>query len=384
MSESEERSSKKIRVNCETDSSPESEGESSYDGCSDSYVIVSSNELLSEDSTSSGSEEDYFTSTGDSEVEEESEIAWTDSDSNSKLREELQEDAPWISSEGLAKTVRRDAKNIAFKYTRHVFTARCKVKLLRCFPHIKVLVDSFNLIYMIKDFDSFKTYKVDMFKISDVCFFGNRILFSSSSSSYIKEVSVDGKVTDIRKGMGNVQKMIADDNLYILGDKLFVLNQSLSIKNEFDGSFVDGCVNEGNVICLKDNGDIYVFDKELHFRRKLSFSFKFQFKRLYSANSKVLVCTGNGMIVLNSSLEEIRSFSNLSEPITALVSNSDFIVHGSSYQNSLRILKDNLSYFDKFPFSKIKINPISAMAIDKDVVYFNDSRFISSLKLSYV
>lgn len=382
MSENGEENSKKVKTNSTVDSSTHPESESEYDNSDASYVIISSNDLLSEGTTLS-SEEDYFTSTNDSEAESESEVAWSDSDSDSELRDNLQDDAPWTNAEGLSKSIRRNVKKIAFKYTKHVFTARCRVKLFKCFPHVKVLVDSFNLIYMIKDFDSFKTYKIDMFKISDVCLFGDRILFSSSSSSYIKEVSVEGKVTDFKKSMGNIRKMVASDSLYVLGDKLFVLNQSLSIKNEFDGSFMDVCVNGNDVICLMENGDIYVFDKELRFIRKLVFPFKFQFKALYSANSKILVCTSNGMIVLNSNFEETKTFSNLSEPITALVSNDDFIVHASSYQNSFRILKDSLSYFDKFPFSKIKINPVSAMAMDKDVVYISDSRFISSLKLSY-
>lgn len=385
MSQDEEKKIKKMKIENEDSSESRSQETSSSNDTNSSYLILEDDGLLSEDSSSSGENLDYFASSSTTVEDDVSQAAWVDSDEDSELRDELEEDALWINSEGIPKAIERSRKEISFNYTRKVFTARCKVKIFRCFPHVKVLVDSFNLIYMIRDFETFKTFKISLYKISDVCYFNGRILFSSDSSSYLKEVTLEGEVTDIKKGTGNIKKMVASENyLYIVGDKLFCLNKNLSIKSDFNGQFVDACLLGDNLVCLKDDGDIYCFDQELAFREKHSFSFKFQFKHIFYAKDKLFIATENGLVILNSAFKQIKAFSNLSEPITCFAFNSDFVLHASAYQNSFRILKNDLSYFEKFPYSKIKINPISTMDIENDTVYFSDSRFISSLKINYI
>lgn len=358
--------------------------ESNYDVDQDeSYILLSNDELVSEESETEAQEEDYFGSSS-TEEHDESEVAWTDSDDDRNLRDELENEAAWLHTEELPKKIFKTTRKISFKYTRHVFTAKCKVKLFRVFSNIKVLVDSFNLIYFIKNFEDYRTFKIDFFKITDVCIFSGLVLFSSSTSSYIKQVTLDGKVTDVKKGTGNIKKMVSDAHLYILGDKLLAFNTNLSLVNEFNHSFVDICVVSNTVACLNADGDIYTFDKELNFINKHSLPFKFQFKGLYPARDNLAIATEDGMIVLDANFQEIKTFSNLKEPISSLVSNSEFIVHGSPYSNSLRILRSDLTYYERFPFSKVNINPISTMSIEGDTVYFNDSRYISSLKLKYI
>lgn len=387
MSSEHEKEYKDLKAHYGIESSSDEESESSeYDGESgDSYVLVSENELLTEESDDIIDERDYFDSTSEEESSEKSEVAWEDSDDNEALREEIDEDADWLTTEGLPKKIKIEPKKISFKLKRKVFTANCKIKIFKAFQEIKVLVDSFNLIYLIKNFDDFKTYKIEFFKISDVCMFNGKILLSSNSSSFIKQMTLDGKVSDIKKGTGNVKKMAcAGNNLYILGDRLFSFNSNFSLVSDFNGSFKDFCVGDDSIICLKEDGDIYLFDFDLSFKNKVSFPFKFQFSSSYFANGYFFICTLNGLLILDKELRELKTFSNLSEPITAITHNSDFVVHGSAYENSLRILKTKgLCYFEKFPFSKIKINPISSISVEGDTFYFSETRFITSLKLTY-
>ncbi|ELA41189.1 uncharacterized protein VICG_01788 [Vittaforma corneae ATCC 50505] len=367
-----------------SEDSSSSETESSYDDEQDeSYILLSNDELISEGSEAEAQEEDYFGSSS-TEEHDESEAAWTDSDDDRDLRDELENEATWLHTDELPKKICRTSKKIFFKYTKHVFTAKCKVKLFKVFSNIKILVDSFNLIYFIKSFEDYTTFKIDFFKITDVCTFNGLILLSSSTSSYIKHVTLDGKVTDIKKGTGNIKKMVSDIYLYILGDKLLAFNSNLSLVNEFNHSFIDICIMSNTVICLTADGDIYTFDKKLNFASKHSLQLKFQFKGLYSVRDNLIIATEDGMIILDSDFQEIKVFSNLKEPISSLVSNGEFIIHGSPYSNSLRILKSDLTYYERFPFSKININPISTMSIEKNTIYFNDSRYISSLKLEYI
>lgn len=358
--------------------------ESSYNVDQDEeYILLSNDDLLSENTESEPLDGEYFDSSSNEESEE-SEAAWTDSDENVELKEELEGDAAWLHAEQAPKKIRRATKKIKFKHVRHVFTAKCKIKFFKIFTDVKVLVDSFNLIYFMKTFEDYKTFKIDMFKITDACEFNGNVMFSSSTSSYIKQTTLDGKVTDIKKGTGNIRKMVSDEHLYVLGDKLFAFDKNLSLVNEFSHSFKDVCIACSMVVCLSSDGDIYTFDKELNFKKKHSLPFKFQFRGVWGARDKLVASTDNGIIIFDSDLNEIKSFSTLKESISGLVANNDFIVHGSPYVNSLRILKTDLTYYERFPFSKIRINPISTISIDGDTIYFNDSRYISSLKLQYI
>lgn len=384
--EEESNRQSKSQEDTETNSETEMDDQSSYfDDQEVSYEILSNDELLSEDSSDDDiQDEDYFGSST-SEESEESEVAWTDSDDDSNLREELENEAVWLNTEGITKKIKKTQKKISFKYIRSVFTAKCKIKLFKVFPNIKVLVDSFNLVYLIKNFEDFKTFKIGFFKITDVCFFNDKILVTSDTSSFIKQIDLDGKVTDIKKNTGKIKKIQASgDHLYVLSDKLILFNKNFSVINEFNLPFKDFCITDNSVVCLKEDGDIHIFDKELTFKEKVSFQFKFQFRSIYFAHDKILVCMDTGIMFLDSTFKEIKTFTNLKEAVSTLSFNKDFIVHGSQHPNSLRILKSDLTYFEKFPFSKIKINPISTMDIEGDTVYFSDSKFVSSLKLKYV
>lgn len=398
MVSSEEEKKKKIKLKDESSENTsistvslqdEMDNDEVEDGSESNFIYLSDEKELFDcncESSNSGETLEYFPSSDTTTEESASEIVWVDSEEqNFDVKED---NAAWLKPGENQKLIRKNIKKITFKYLKNIFTAKCKIKIFRCFPNFKVLVDSFNLIYFIFDLEGemrFKTFKIELYKITNVCYFANKILFFSNSSSFIKEVTVDGVVTDIKKGMGNIVKMVAYENsLYVLGDKVYRLNSSLFIKNEFNMSFIDiTCINNV-VLCMNENGEIYVFDSELNFKEKLSFSHKFQFKNLYTVRDYAIITTEDGMIILNKDLKEIKEFTNLSSPITALAYNNDFIFHGSDYKNSFRILKEDLTYFDKFPFAKIKINSIPAMDVENDTVYFAESKFISSIKINYI
>lgn len=373
-------SENQLEESCQDNSETETMSEYETDP-DESYILLSNDELLSE-STEDEAQEDYFDPSTEEE-QEESKFAWTDSDDEQELREELESEASWLHTEGLPKRICKNVKKISFKYAKHLFTAKCRIKLFNIFKDVKILVDSFNLIYIMKSFEDYKTFKIDFFKITGVCCFNDMILASSSTSSYIKHITLDGKVTDIKKGTGNIRKMVSDTLLYVLGDKLYAFNSNLSLVAEFGHAFIDICVTPTSVIGLTADGDLHMFDKELKFKEKHSSLLKFQFKSIHAVRDMILVGTDTGLIIFDCNFNELKTFSNLKEPITALVYNRDFIVHGSSYTNSLRILNPDLVYYERFPFSKIKLNPITAMAIEGNTVYFTDSRFISSLALEY-
>lgn len=352
-----------------------------------SYVLLddSDDSYDGEYSEESGEGNDYFGSSSSS-VCEESEVAWEDSDENLELRGELDEDAPWLEAGKPSIKITKAVKKIVFKYDKTVFSARCKIKLLKTFKEVIIAVDSFNLIYFISNIleKQFTTFKLELFKITGVCCFNGKYLFYSNSSSYIKQVDPTGKVIDIKKGTGNISKMVVHENdIYILGNKIYRMDKDMFIKDEFNGKFIDLACLDSNILALEEKGDIFVFNRELEFIEKLSFSFKFQFKSIYTLWNKIFITTDTGLLILDSSFKEIKSFSNLSEPITSLAFNDDFVFHGSGYPNSLRILKQDLTYYDRFPYCKIKINSVEAMDALNETLYFADSKFISTLKVQY-
>lgn len=393
--------SKKSRSNDPIDGNGRTESDN-HDGSSsdldDVYDNDSQASLIynSEDNDTSSAdtedEKDYFGESSISLEPSESEVAWVDSDENEDLREDYPNSATWLLTEGLTKTIQKSTKKISFKLNRKVFTTKCKIKLFKSISinstnnvisSLRIAVDTFNLIYLITDFDNFKVYKIDYFKISSFVHFNGRLLFSSNSSSFIKELSLDGKVTDINKRTGHIKKMCVDSELYVIGDKLYRFDKNLNLKDVFNSEFIDICVNKNNVVCLKENGDIYVFDKSLCFRKKYSLPGKFQFRNIFGTQKNYFIAVESGFYVLDLHFELVKEFSNAKGLPTDLVFNNDFVVYSTNYQNGLRIVKDGLISYDRFPFSKVKIDPISCLDFQNDVLYFCHSKFVSMLRLTY-
>lgn len=349
-----------------------------------SYIYDSDDAGSDASSVNTQDERDYF---GDSSVSEDTgsdNVAWVDSDENEELREDLQASAPWLSTQGPARLVQRRTKKIGFKLSRKVFTSKHRIRLFKAFDKFRVAVDTFNVIYLIYGPEDTKAYKIDFFRISDFVYFGNRLLFSSTRSAFLKELSPDGKAQDINKRTGNVRRMCAGQGgLYVAADKLFRFDTGLNSKEVFNHAFTDVCVNRRCVVGLDASGDVFVFDSRLNLIKKHSFPGKFRFKSVFCTEENYFLSTETGFCVLDDRFEIAREFANLKSYATGLVSNSDFVVYGTDCQNSLRIVKAGLACYDRFPFSKVWIAPISCLGIQGDTVYLCHSRYVSSLRITY-
>lgn len=356
-----------------------------------SYVYCSEDKDGSSCSGITEEEKDYF---GDSSVsgfsddddEESSQVAWEDSDENEDLREDYPSTAKWLSTDGLTKKITKKHGRIKFNLARKVFTTKYKIKLIRIFDQLTVIIDSFNLIYLIRKTTDFSVIKIDYFRVTDAVCLNGSIILCSAHSAYLKRLSLDGTVTDIRKDNGNIRRMATHTGhglLYTLGNSLCVYNEKLIMKNIFKGDFSDICVSNSNVLALRENGDIFVFDHLLNFVRKCTFDTKFRFQGIFATDSHYFVKTETGFFVLDDALRPAKEFTNLKTPATALAHSGNFVVYGSDYQNSLRIIKDELEAYGKFPFSKVKIPPIHAMAFTSDSLYIGHSNSLSIMKISY-
>lgn len=400
---------KHVKLNNNSDNISDNSGDNNSDNISDNADYLYDSDEDNSSSINTEDEKDYF---GDSsEISSEcSEVAWADSDDDNEIREDYKDSATWLNSTGLAKKLERKTKKIQFKLTNKIFNVKSKIKIFKIIKSennliekctnlnknndsniknydiqfSKIAIDSFNIVYLINTFEDFKSYKIDYFRISGIVFFNKRVLLYSENCSYIKELTYTGEVVDINKRTGNIKKMVEKDNdLYIAADKLYLLNKNMNIKNTFNLAFMDICVSNKNILCLKSDGDIYVFDRKLNFIKKCSIPGKFQFKGIFSINNRFFIKYETGFYVLNSDFALEKIFDNTKSEPTCITKNNDFVVYGSNDQNSLRIIKDGLISYDRFPFSKVKISPIGAMDFDGDELYFCHSRYISKLLLKY-
>lgn len=358
------------------DSSSEYESDASY-----IYTSSENGELLE---CCSDDERDYF---GESSFRDDSEVAeaaWIDSDDEDVPECEFTTSAAWMSSSGLRKVVAAPKNRIKFSFSREIFSTRHRIKLFKTFSSLKIAVDTFNLIYIIKDFENIEILKIDRYNITDCIEFSNRILFCSSKSTFLKQLLPDGTVQDVCKRVGKISKMIAGRFLYTIGDQLSCFDDNLTLINSFKDVFLDICLDDNRVLCLKDCGELFSFTPSLQILRRVLHPSRFRFKQIFAAHKHVFISTDTGMCVLNSELEELRFFDNLKSQAVCFAFNDSFIFHGSDYVGSFRILKEGLVYHDKFPHSKVRIPPLSCIAVEKDIVYLAHSRFISRLRLSYI
>ncbi|KAI4292549.1 hypothetical protein PAPHI01_1823 [Pancytospora philotis] len=352
-----------------------------------SFVYNSAESEGSSSSAYSDDEENYFGAPDSGDASDESGIAWVDSDEDSELQAELPTEAAWLSTEGLAKKVQRKGRRIGFKLQSKVFTTKYRIRAFRAFKDFKIAVDSFNIVYWINTFDDFKAFRISDFKITDFALLGDRLLLASDNSAFMKQLGSDGKVVTVNKRTGKVRRMCVGGParaLYIAGDKLFRFDRNLVLKGVFNQQFVDLCVGALGVFGLKSNGDVLVFDHQLVLQRKLSFDHKFEFRRVFCTDTHLYLGTETGFYVLNDQLVQTKEFHNIKGCATGFGCNPDFTVYASDDKNSLRIIKEGLLCYDRFPFSKVYISPISFITMDGDTVYFSHSRYLSTLKLEYV
>ncbi|KAI5168720.1 hypothetical protein PAEPH01_0361 [Pancytospora epiphaga] len=348
-----------------------------------SYIYNSEDSSIIDTEGGTEDERDYFGDSISIEESGESEAAWIDSDEDEDLREDYKETAPWITAEGPAINIQRKTKKISFKLSRNIFMTKYKIKLLKIYSDVSIAIDTFNILYFITNFNEYKAYKIDEFRICDVVCLNDRVILSSKHSSLLKVVLMNGESKTINKRTGYVQSMALADSLYIAGSQLYRFDRNLNLKDTFDQVFISICVSKEQVVGLKEDGDIFVFDLRLNFLKKHSFPGKFQFNSLYSTDSHYYIGTEAGFSILDRNFVLVKELMNIKAAPSGLVFNDDFTIYGSSHPGSLRIIKNGLVPYDRFPFSKVFIPPINALGFQGDTLYFTHSHFISALKIHY-
>ncbi|KAI5148728.1 hypothetical protein ENBRE01_0502 [Enteropsectra breve] len=360
-------------------------------GCSDfdkesshaSCAFDSQEQFSSECNTEE--EKDFF---GDEAVglseSDSSEVAWEDSDTDEELREDYTASANWLNTEGLSKNIKKTTKKIKFKYTRKVFSAKCQIRILKIYGNLKLIIDTFNIVYLTTDFEHYKAFKIDMFHISDAIFLNGKVLLSNNNSNIIKELNYDGKIRDINKRIGLVKKMyMHNEKIYVLSEKIYVFDTRLNLKSSFSTQLVSLAFNGQTVAGMDSNGFLYAFDHMLRFKKKYSLGLRFQFKSIFSTGKNYIVSLDNGVVILDDNFNEVKTVNNISNEITGFACSEAFAFYSTSAPNSLRILKINLEFYDRFPFSKIKINGVQSMDIHESTLYMASSNYVSTLKIEY-
>lgn len=355
---------------------------SSYDGYdSDESYIYNSKEDNDFYESISKDEKDYFGDSSSSSEESGSEDVWKDSDEFNKSECELPETAGWVLTAPPTRIIRRKTDELNFKLTRKIFATKYKIKLLKMTEALKVAVDTFNIVYFIQK-EKFKAFRIDKFLISDFVFFKEGVLLASNKSSCFKYLKCDGSVVEIKKRIRDVIRMERVGNqIYIAGTSFYKLDADLNIDCVFNRNFIDFCINGETVMCLESDGALVILDRELRFKKKLILENRFEYKRLFTTGDFYFIGREMGVTILNKHLEYVKEINNLKKPPTGLVCVNRFIIYGSDYPNSLRIVKEDLEIYPKFPFSKVKINKIDFLAAEGNFLFICHSKFITMLEI---
>ncbi|CAD26341.1 similarity with ornithine decarboxylase DCOR_YEAST [Encephalitozoon cuniculi GB-M1] len=349
-----------------------------------SYEYTSSDSPETVSSEISEYEEEYFGEASEEESSKSSEAAaWEDSDDDEKLREEYKKTATWLDGKQAKKQVEARKKRLRFEYERHLFFSKCKIKQAKAHGEYLVVVDTYNNIYILRNFQVHKTLWIEMFGISDFVYTGGAILFSSSKQSNLKEVTFDGEVRNISiRAIEGIRRMISiGDSIYIVGEQLALLNSAYEVVEVIEGRFVDVAVSEDFVYAMCFSGEIVVLTPGLQILRKVSLEDKFDFRSIHFFASKVFVGMGMGMKVFDKEMNPIREFKNLKDEVTGFTGHGDYVVYGSRYTNSLKIVLPDIRCFSKFPFNTIRIPPIKVLDSDGRNVIICSGRSVSVLRI---
>lgn len=372
-----EQKGQEIEISSEIFAADDSSCDYMYSGTSEKEIQIKSD---------SADEKDYFGDENFLSNSDESNAVWEDSEDGCLSDGELLTTASWLTTKPPATLIKKSIEKIKFKITKNVVLTKNKIKIMKTEKELVVAVDTFNIVYFIKKRKIINAYKIDFFHITDIVIFEKFVLLASNKSSYMKMLDFNGKVSDIKKNIKNVVKMhFVKENLYIIGESLYRLDTCFNILNVFNSKFIDLCVNDNNLLCLSENGDLVEFDLNLVFLSKYSMENKFEFKRLWCNDQNYFIGRESGLTVLKKNdMSFIKEINNLKKPPTDLIWNGNFTIYGSDYNNSLRILKKGLVLYDRFPFSKIKVYGFKCLGIIDNIFYICHSNFITLLEVNYI
>lgn len=305
----------------------------------------------------------YFnTDSGDSEPQM---GVWDDSDDDLSILEDFLE-----LKEGAFKKKFKRTDEKSVEANPPLFTARCKIKLLRAYEDVIVTVDTFNLIYIIENGES-KTYRIKFFKITNFTRVGDKIYFISESSAALHSLAIKtGEIVSVKKHLRSPTAICKlGENIVILGEKLSLLSGSMELINDIGLKYIDICVLNDKILALKESGEINIYSAALKLEREHVLPNKFTFKRLFSNEKNLFVGTDSGMVIFKgdsdlSTLENVKELNNLTEVAHSFDYTSKFAIYASVGPQTLRIIKnDTFKPMETFPHKTLGKTTIGGISV---------------------
>lgn len=349
-----------------------------------SYEYTSSDSLETISEEIEEYEREYFGDVSEEESSRSEEAAaWEDSDDDEKIRENYKKTAEWLDGKQTKKQVEVRKKRMRFEYEKHLFFSKCRIKLAKTRGEYLVVVDTYSNIYILKNFKVHKTLWIEMFGISDFVYIGDVILFSSCRQSNLKEITFDGEVRNISiRAIEGIRKMVSTgDSIYVAGEQLVLLNNTYEVVETIEGKFMDIAVSEEYVYAMSFNGEIVVLTHDLQVLKKVSLEDKFDFRSIHFFADRIFVGMGMGIKIFDKDMKPVKEITNLKNEVTGLTRHGDYVVYGSNYTNSLKIILPDLKCYNKFPFNTINISPVKALESDGRNIIICSGRAINVLRI---
>lgn len=347
-------------------------------------------------STSEESEDIYYSSSGESDLEKDyfgeseedsvsEEGAWEDSEScEERLREKHKTTATWINNKPVKKEIEIKQKRLTYSFDRYIFKTNFNIKIMRsCNPYL-VLVDTMNIVYILRENLLEKSLKVEKFRIDDIVSFNKKIYLINSKCGHLKEIDENLNIDNVEKTfVRNMRKGFASEFLYILGDTTIVVNKQLNCITEYYDKLISITEFDGKIFGLNTSGDVLVFSKELVLEKKVVFDEGVSFKELYSSLDYLVVNTTNSVLLIDKNLHIVKDIQHLKNPVRNIVYTKDHLFCFSSAQGGLKIVDKNLNFNNSFPRKKIRL-PESNLAISQDdSIYIASHRDVHRLNINY-
>lgn len=353
----------------------------------DSYEY-SEDESLTESLSSEYSddyEKNYFGETETKESESEQQAAWEDSEDNeAKLRNEYP-NAVWVDGTQPLKQLEKKKKNLIFQYERHVFSAGFPIKLIKSYKEFIAVVDVCNNVYLLKNYEQHLNFIIEKYSICDFVFLDSKILFVSNKHWSMKEVSFTGEVKHINiKFTHDIKKILTDgENIYVLGKKLVQFNKNYSVLAEFISKAIDFTILNEYIYLLDATGKIFILNKELKVVKRISETDAFSNISIFNARDSIVISTDSTIKIYNNEMTLLKKIPNIKSELTGCVEFKNFIITGSKYLNSIKIITNQNLCYNGFPFNRFKILSINCMTTDNKNIIICTKRSLNILHMEY-
>ncbi|ORD94229.1 hypothetical protein ECANGB1_1005 [Enterospora canceri] len=309
------------------------------------------------------SDDSFLTSETESDVSSilDGKQAWDDSDDI-----ETNEDVLNLKDGDVKKRIKRtEPDRVDLKNS--VFAARCKIKMLKVFEEVAIIVDTFNLVYVLdKSMKEHKTYKFKFFRISDLELVGETVYFASDSSAVLYTLNIKtGAVECLRKGVGCITRILYSHNskkMYLLGSSLTQVSSNLIVENTFHEQFVSLTLFNDYVVGMKEDRTLLVLDGNLQFLSQLSLDSKFTFTGLFSDSHHLFIATETGVIAIDCDLKVVKELTNTKTEPTLFAYTPKYVMYASQMHQQFRIL--NASTFvplDTFSHKSLGFKSVSGL-----------------------